>query len=754
MHSHEEVGAPVHEVEAPATSPARVATSEEPSVGPKRARRADIQGLRAVAVLLVVAYHAFPSLVRGGFVGVDVFFVISGYLITGLLLRELNASGRIRFGAFYARRLRRLLPAALTVTVVTLFGAAMFYGPLRLLQVLGDATWATLSLANVNFGMSPDGYFATTAPSPFLHFWSLSVEEQFYLLWPLLLVGSTLIGKRWGIPALLAVVLAGSLVVSILLTAAGNPIAYFSLASRAWELAVGGALAWATTLRPHSASSTPSRARQWVPIIALVAGALAVAAVLRVYAGTGIPRWALIAPLLAAGLVILAPRLNAALPGIVRLVTLFAGLGLIVASAVRLSDATPFPSWSALLPTIGAALVIASGIGGRAPAPWLLANPVARYIGDISYSLYLWHWPLLVLGTAMLGNSVSIRFGLVVIAFGLAALSYQFIEKGFGRLRRNARPRRVVAIGVVAALVFAGGFVGVAAAIPVNSGKPAPELPSSMNFNAGPGYIPDGVPSNVTPSLADLESTSSLSPMFTNGCFAEGLKVCEGGDPHGTKTVVLAGDSHAGMWWPAFDIAAKKQGWRLFIVGKNGCPIVDVPVSAGATADEWPACAAWQSKAVPAVADLHPDLIIVDNLTAGYMHKASLRDDFFTTWPPALTETLQRLGNSAPVMLMGPEPSLSAAPGDCLLSNLNDISPCNTPIAAAVPQALRDISAQSAAAAGATLIDPTKVLCTQTECPAISYNLIMYRDGNHLTVQYAKQLAPWAQEILANAKLR
>jgi peptidoglycan/LPS O-acetylase OafA/YrhL len=208
-------------------------------------RRRDIQGLRAIAVFLVVIYHALPGALKGGFVGVDVFFVISGFLITGLLLRELDISGRIRLGRFYARRIRRLLPAALTVTTVTLIVAAMVYGPLRFVQALQDAAWSTVSLANVNFGMDRNGYFAPSTSSPFLHFWSLSVEEQFYLLWPVALIGAWMLWKRRGIVALLAAVLMGSVAASVLLTSPDNSVAYYSLATRAWELAVGGIIAWA-----------------------------------------------------------------------------------------------------------------------------------------------------------------------------------------------------------------------------------------------------------------------------------------------------------------------------------------------------------------------------------------------------------------------------------------------------------------------------------------------------------------------------
>ncbi|MFJ8895019.1 acyltransferase family protein [Leifsonia sp. NPDC102414] len=666
---------------------------------PARPRRGDIQGLRAVAVALVVVYHAFPGVVRGGFVGVDVFFVISGFLITGLLLRELDGTGRIRLGHFYARRMRRLLPAALTVTLVTLIAAAMVYGPLRFVQVLRDAAWATLSLANVNFGMDPDGYFTTTAPSPFLHFWSLSVEEQYYLLWPVLLIGASLIWKRRGALGLLVVVLVGSLVTSVLLTSSGSPMAYYSLATRAWELAIGGALAWFTRPRP----------------------ALTVGGAERDGRLTHMPQW-------------------------FRTTLLLVGGAAILASALRFSVVTPFPGWAALVPTVGAALVIASGTGGRAPLPWFLGNPISRYVGDISYSLYLWHWPVLVIGMMVFGDAVAVRLGLVALAFLLAAGSYRFIEQGYGRIRRAARARTVVATGLAAALVFSAGAAGIAAAIPLDSGKAAPVAPETASFDSGPGFLPKGVPSNAKPSIEGLED--DLAPVFTNGCYAATLQVCSGGDPGGVKTVVLAGDSHAGMWWPAFDAAAKQKGWRLYIVGKNGCPIVDVRVSVGATADAWPECDRWQAEAVDAVASLHPDLIVVDNYAAGYRAKVSLRDNFAEQWEPAAVSTLAELGKAAPVMVFGPEPVLPSAPGDCLPEHVFDVSACAMPREKAVSADLQELSSRIAAEAGATLIDPTTLLCTATVCPVISYNLIMYRDANHFTATFSEHLAPAVADLL------
>lgn len=674
-----------------------------------RRRRGDIQGLRAVAVILVVAYHAFPGVLRGGFVGVDVFFVISGFLITGLLLRERAATGRIALGAFYARRMRRLLPAALVVTLATLLVSALLYGPLRFIQVLRDAAWATVSLANVNFGFDPDGYFTTTTPSPFLHFWSLSVEEQYYLLWPLLLLAAAALWRRGGIPALLLLVTVGSLAASVVLTPTGSPFAYYSLATRAWELAIGGALAWLT--RPSSSADAPSGS----------AGER----------GGG-------------------RRLDlGAAPSWLRLAMLLAGGALILGSAWRYSDATPFPGWAALVPTIGAVLVIASGTGGPAPLPWLLGNPVARYVGDISYSLYLWHWPVLVLGGIALGASAPTRLALVALAFLLAAASYRFVERGYGRLRPKARSRSVVATGAVAALLVSAGAAGIAAAIPLDSGKPAPTAPSAVDFASGPGFVPQGVPSNAQPTIEGLED--DLAEVFTNGCYAVTLQVCAGGDPHGDRTVVLAGDSHAGMWWPAFDEAARQKGWKLYIVGKNGCPLVDVPISFGSTADAWPDCDRWQDQVLPEVASLHPDLIAVDNFTAGYRAKASLRDHFAEQWEPAATRALSELADTAPVVLFGPEPTLAQAPGDCLPTHVFDIDACGQPLETAVPRELRDMSERIATASGVELLDPTTLLCTDSVCPVFSYNLLMYRDVNHLTATYSRHLAPAVGAVLDRA---
>ena len=294
------------------------------AVAPAHAeRRGDIEGLRAVAVMLVVLFHASIGGVPGGFVGVDVFFVISGFLITGLLLRERTASGTISLSSFYARRARRLLPAAALVLVVTLIASLILLPPLLIPGVATDTAAAALYVSNMGFAVQATDYFAVgQAPSPILHFWSLGVEEQFYLFWPAIVLlvtrGAIRPGRRVGVTVI--AIAAASFVFALWLTSAAEPWAFFSLPTRAWELALGGSLAVAGT----RLSLIPER-------VAAAAG--------------------------------------------------WVGLALIVVAGIVLNETTPFPGTAALLPTVGAALVILSGAQATAFGPArLLGTALPRFL--------------------------------------------------------------------------------------------------------------------------------------------------------------------------------------------------------------------------------------------------------------------------------------------------------------------------------------------------------------------------------------
>ena len=346
--------------------------------------RPDLEGLRGLAILLVLAFHASVPGITGGYIGVDVFFVLSGFLITGLLLRERERTGRIDLPAFYARRARRILPAAAVVILVTLPFAWVVMAPLDLPRVAGDAMAAALSAANMRFAATSMDYFAQgVSPSPFLHYWSLGVEEQFYLVWPALLIVATRLGKpRLSAGVVLTIVTIVSFAGAVWLTDWAAPWAFYSLPTRAWQLGLGGLLAVGTGSALRAATwLTAQRGRR-----------------LR------IARWK-------------ARRMG--LPGLGRsiahaslVVIGWAGLAGIVAAAFLFDADTPYPGLAALLPTLGSAALILCGTRRFSPGHLLVLAPM-RWLGQISFSLYLVHWPILVLPAMLLPPGETAHAGVV-----------------------------------------------------------------------------------------------------------------------------------------------------------------------------------------------------------------------------------------------------------------------------------------------------------------------------------------------------
>src|SRR6185503_14529951 len=349
---------------------------------PSPSFRPDLEGLRGIAVALVVMFHAHLLGAVGGFIGVDAFYVLSGFLITGLLLRELATKGRLDLVAFYGRRARRILPAATVAIVVILVAAAFIVAPLDLPSVAADATASGLFVGNVLFAFRATDYFASSTPSPFLHYWSLGVEEQFYLVWPVLLL-LAFRARRLGLVVLAVCVLSFSL--SIVLTSVQAPWAFYGLPTRAWQLALGALLA----LHGPALARLPS------------------------------------APIAIGG---------------------WLGIVLLGVAAAVLDPTTSYPGFAALVPTVSVALVILAG--GRPGGPGrLLAVAPLRLLGRISFSLYLYHWPVLVLASVVLGElSPELRWSLVGLSAVVAAASWKLVEEPFRRARL-LRPRRSFVFG-------------------------------------------------------------------------------------------------------------------------------------------------------------------------------------------------------------------------------------------------------------------------------------------------------------------
>src|SRR5215218_2006163 len=518
--------------------------------------RADVEGLRAVAVLAVVVYHAGLSQVGGGFVGVDVFYVLSGFLITGLLWEELDSTGRLRLGAFYARRARRLLPAAALVLVVTLVASAVWLSPLQVPVVARDAAAAALYVANYRFAAQRTDYLADASPSPLQHYWSLGVEEQFYLLWPLLLVVVFLAGRRLGrrSPAVAAAALvpvgAGSFALSLRLTAVAQPWAFFSLPTRAWELAAGG-------------------------LVALAASRLA------------------------------------RLPGLAAATLGWLGLEAILWSITRFGPSTPFPGAAALFPVGGTVAVVAAGCAAPRLGPDLVLRRWPLQLGGrLSYAWYLWHWPLLVLAPAVAGHPLGLgpNLGLAAAAGVLAVATVKLVEDPVRLSRRLAgRPGRSLALGASLTATAAVAAIATASLSPAPQGRgvaappaairPAPptrtrstrprqdpaearlaELSAPVLEAVAKAARARTVPANLDPPLASAHANQS--PPVADGCLVRWQGVSSGPCRYGVagarRTVVLFGDSHALQWFPALDHAARTHHWQLESLTKTTCPPVQL----------------------------------------------------------------------------------------------------------------------------------------------------------------------------------
>ena len=720
------------------------------SVAPAHAdRRGDIEGLRAVAVMLVVLFHASIGGVPGGFVGVDVFFVISGFLITGLLLRERTASGTISLSSFYARRARRLLPAAALVLVVTLIASLILLPPLLIPGVATDTAAAALYVSNMGFAVQATDYFAVgQAPSPILHFWSLGVEEQFYLFWPAIVLlvtrGAIRPGRRVGVTVI--AIAAASFVFALWLTSAAEPWAFFSLPTRAWELALGGSLAVAGT----RLSLIPER-------VAAAAG--------------------------------------------------WVGLALIVVAGIVLNETTPFPGTAALLPTVGAALVILSGAQATAFGPArLLGTALPRFLGRISYSLYLWHWPVLVLPAIAAGVPLPLseRVGLVVLSIALAAATSRWVEDPFRRGRFiGTIPRRNLAMAGALTVAVAMTCVGVntsvaasmrgtgtastpaansqtldsilnalgseapatpgggasptAAVTPVGSPSGAPSPGPSPTATPIPTPTPppprpptaDGpVPSDLQPALWAASGDLPLS--YRDGCHtqteqAPSTEPCVYGNLASQETIALFGDSHALSWFPAVEQMAIDRGWKLLSLTMSACTPADMPVWNANFNRVSAACANWRSLAVARLVAAHPAIILVTG-TRGFAvvdssGKLLAGDARTRAWDAGMHRTLAKLVPAAGEVIMIADTPLSLVdPPVCLSQHPSSVLACATPVKDAINAAWLAEEQRVANLEGVGFIDPTRLVCPSSPCPVVLGNLLVYRDSGHLTATFAAAL--------------
>nr|WP_234818058.1 acyltransferase family protein [Mycolicibacterium sphagni] len=692
-----------------------------------------MEGLRAVAVVAVVLFHASVPGLGGGYVGVDVFFVISGFLITGLLWREVSGTGSVGLRAFYGARARRLLPASAAVGVVTMIAATFLLPPLQAPTVLYDGIFSALYVSNYRFMLDGVNYFSAAnhlSPSPFLHYWSLGVEEQFYLVWAPLILGVTWLirsvrrarkSPQSGVaktqrPYLVALALVAvmSFGMSLVLTDVVPAAAFYSLPTRAWQLAIGGLVALA--------------ARHWRRLPALPAG---------------IAGWA--------------------------------GLALILLSCTWFSPATPFPGTAALLPTLGAALIIGAGCAtptqgcGR-----LLGLPPMRAIGRISYSWYLWHWPVLVLAPLLVGHSLGLVARLItaLLSAGLAWLTMRFIENPL-RFRPSIRhsPWRSLGLGATATAVAVCAGLALLQVVPTTVGRGAPR--KQLAVTASPAQEGAGldaydaavrqafaqvqtalvasagiqsVPSNLVPPLANAALEDK--DVYLRGCMRDFLETghpeCASGDTASATTVALIGDSHAAMWNPAFQQLAALRHWRVETLAKTGCPLLDLPISSPLLHREYTECEQWRTEIINRLRTEHPRLVVL-SMWRGYGSVGW--PSGFTSYDPAWLDSLTRMvhqlrDSGTQVLVLGPIPDPQSVVPVCLSAHLNDATACEPQRSSAVNAS--GIAAEAAAvkSGGGHYADLTDLFCTADRCPVIVGNTLVYFDWNHLTLEYSRALSP------------
>ncbi|WP_435768884.1 acyltransferase family protein [Nocardioides sp. SYSU DS0651] len=676
-----------------------------------RSFRPDIQGLRALAVGLVILAHAGLRTAAGGYVGVDVFFVISGFLIVGLLVREAGRTRRISIVDFYARRARRVIPAATAVLVVTAVASAYVLPYVRSLEVLKDSVWAAFFGANIRFALVETDYFAEgEPPSPVQHYWSLSVEEQFYVVIPVLLLVVAVALRRWGnalpdrvnrqlrraVVAVLGAVSLASLAYSVWVTAANPTAAYFSTPARAWELGVGGllgALLWGR--RPEL--------RRWLAELAGVAG-----------------------------------------------------LALVAVATLTYSAATPMPGTAALVPVAGAGLLLFAGATTTGPATYwfrLFSLRPIRVLGDWSYSLYLWHFPVLLLAQAHWEEPRLSRPHLAVallLILGLSAASYHLVEEPF---RRGVRWRpRVRAIGLYP--------VSLALVIAAAAGSQAwvdhqiAELESNPAIAAGDYDRSDlskdpavalvqasvlaaredrPVPGGLEPDLGHLRE--SVAPLGECDYRTGTTRLCPFGDADAERSIVVVGDSHARAWGPAVSAIGERHGYAVYQLVYSGCPANAVTRPDPEGGGQWTECERFKEWALARVAELRPELVLVANNAYRGRHMADGRQE------RGLADHLRRLDEAGGrVVMLGNVPKLERSPGVCLSTRDKDLGDCLfEPLRRHVKDQRR--FAAVAESVGVDFVDAQRWFCHDGVCPPVIGRLVPLRDRDHISVEYATRLA-------------
>ncbi|GAB3616933.1 acyltransferase family protein [Okibacterium endophyticum] len=694
--------------------------------GERAAARTDIQGLRAIAVVLVLVFHLWPAVLPGGYIGVDVFFVVSGFLITAHLVRETDRSGTVSLPRFWARRARRLLPAALTVLAVTVVATLTFVPAGLVAPFMRQITASSLYVENWALSFESVDYMAAeNVASPVQHYWSLSVEEQFYLVWPLLVVAAIAVAARLtargvrvsshrAIAVALGAVAVGSFVWSIAYTSREPAPAYFVTTTRAWEFAAGGLLALAV------ASS----------------------------------RWRRMSETMGQK-----PRAGVA----------WAGIGILAWGCFSLSGSTPFPGWAALIPVVGTVLVIAADDGRSRVGPdmFLSLRPM-QWLGDVSYAVYLWHWPLIVLLPYLLARGLTFadRIAVVLLSLGLAWATTRFVEQPirFGRASRW-RPH----------IVFAATAASMAVVVLVSSSgtamgeeriaaehKRIEQLVSEQPDCLGAASLEplsgcDAYETALERVVPDPALADDPPDRCITGIRSADVRVCDyGAEPEkASRTIALIGDSHAEQWLPALVEVVSERNWRMYVIAKSSCPFstaerYEDDMSPEVLAEMNESCRGWNDGALEFL-ETHSEIdTIVTSTRSSNPVRAERGEDWQKTAEKGYEDRWSDLPQSIEnIVVVRDTPLMPQTMLPCVAEN--------GPAAAkecAVDQtdAVGDDPLVDAAVSTdddrVSVVDFTDYFCVDEKCPPVVGGVLAYRDTHHISWVYAETLAPYVDEQL------